>query len=56
MAVFNHLKIPLAVAVSLLVFGESTNITRLLFGGVIIIGALVLNELLSRNKQAAPTV
>lgn len=56
LAVFNNLKIPLAVAVSLLVFGESTNITRLLFGGVIIIGALVLNELLSRNKQAAPTV
>ena len=55
LAVFNNLKIPLAVAVSLLVFGESTNITRLLFGGVIIIGALVLNEAFSRRKQAEPT-
>jgi len=55
LAVFNNLKIPLAVAVSLLVFGESTNITRLLIGGMIIISALVLNEAFSRKKQAEPT-
>lgn len=51
LAVFNDLKIPLAVAVSLLVFGESANLPRLLAGGVIIVGALIVNEALSRRKQ-----
>ncbi len=51
LAVFNDLKIPLAVAVSLLVFGESTNIVRLLIGGAIIIAALVLNELMERKQR-----
>ncbi len=51
LAVFNDLKIPLAVAVSLLVFGESTNIVRLLIGGAIIIAALVLNEVMERKQR-----
>lgn len=54
LAVFNNLKIPLAVAVSLLVFGESTNIPRLLIGGVVIVGALVLNEVLTHRKLSQP--
>ena len=45
LAVFNNLKIPLSVAVSLLVFGERTNIPNLLVGGVIMLVALVLSEL-----------
>lgn len=62
LAVFNDLKIPLAVAVSLLVFGESTNIVRLLIGGAIIIAALALNEMMegkrrkTRIKEAVPKV
>ena len=54
LAVFNDLKIPLAVAVSLLVFGESTNIPRLLIGGAVIVGALVLNEGLTHRKSSQP--
>lgn len=51
LAVFNDLKIPLAVAVSLLVFGESTNIVRLLIGGAIIIAALALNEMMEGKRR-----
>ena len=40
LAVFNNLKIPLAVSVSLLVFNETTDIPRLLAGGLILIAAL----------------
>lgn len=37
LAVFNDLKIPLGVAVSLLVFGERTDLVRLLLGGFVIL-------------------
>ncbi len=51
LAIFNDLKIPLAVAVSLLVFGEQANWLNLLLGGLIIISSLVLNEWLTKKKQ-----
>jgi drug/metabolite transporter (DMT)-like permease len=54
LAVFNDLKIPLAVAVSLLVFGEQTDLSRLLIGGVVIVAALVANERLSKRAQPQP--
>lgn len=44
LAVFNDLKIPLAVAVSLIFFGEKTSLPHLLIGGGIVVGALLLNE------------
>jgi drug/metabolite transporter (DMT)-like permease len=50
LAVFNNMKIPLAVACSLLVFGERSNIPRLLCGGALIIAALFLNELVVRRS------
>lgn len=56
LAVFNDLKIPLAVAVSLLVFGEQTNLPRLLIGGAVILAALLLNEMLSKKPKAEPIV
>lgn len=49
LAIFNDIKIPLAVAVSLLVFGEKANAARLVAGGVIVVAALVLNELAVRR-------
>lgn len=52
LAVFNNLKIPLGVLVSLVFFNEQTDLPRLLIGGLIIVAALVLNELLSRKRQA----
>jgi hypothetical protein len=42
--VFIDLKIPLAVAVSLLVFGENASLPHLLLGGAVVVAALVLNE------------
>jgi drug/metabolite transporter (DMT)-like permease len=44
LAVFNNLKVPLAVAVSVVVFGESVDWSRLLIGGGIVLAALALNE------------
>ena len=50
LAVFNNLKIPFGVAVSLFFFGEQANLTRLFIGGAIIIAALVLSEWINRRK------
>lgn len=44
LAVFNDLKIPLAVAVSLIFFGEKASLPHLLVGGLIVLAALLLNE------------
>lgn len=44
LAVFNNLKIPLAIVCSLIFFGESTDIPRLLLGGGIMIFAVFLAE------------
>ncbi len=59
LAVFNDLKVPLAVAVSLIFFGEKTDLTHLLIGGGIVLVALVLNETLpgrlkSHQRLAEP--
>ena len=50
LAIFNDLKVPLAVAVSLLVFGEKTDPLRLVIGGLLAVGALVIQEWSSRGK------
>ncbi len=50
LAIFNDLKIPLAITVSLVVFGEKTNLASLLTGGAIILASLVLNEIYVRHK------
>lgn len=44
LAVFNDLKVPLAVAVSLLIFGEKADPVRLVTGGAIVLAALAINE------------
>jgi carboxylate/amino acid/amine transporter len=44
LAIFNDLKIPLAITVSLVFFGEQTSLPNLLLGGTIIMAALWLNE------------
>jgi len=54
LAIFNNLKIPLAVAVSLLVFGEQANVPRLLIGGGIVLAALALNEWYVRRAATPP--
>ncbi|MCB1121393.1 MAG: EamA family transporter [Verrucomicrobiae bacterium] len=57
LAVMNNLKIPLAVFVSLLFFESTTGeaLLRLLIGGGIIVGAVVLNELLAARGSAEST-
>lgn len=44
LAIFNDLKIPLAVVVSLLFFGEQANLIHLILGGSVVLAALLLNE------------
>lgn len=57
LAIFNDLKIPLSILVSLVVFGEKASIPHLIIGGLIVILALGLNELyeyrIRRKKQEA---
>ncbi len=43
LAVFNNLKIPLGILVSVLFFGETTNWVRLLAGGALMTAALFIN-------------
>ena len=43
-AIFNDLKIPLGILVSILIFGDSVKIQNLVVGGLIVIAALVINE------------
>jgi drug/metabolite transporter (DMT)-like permease len=44
LAVFNNVKVPLAVAVSLVFFGERADLARLAAGGALILLALALNS------------
>ena len=51
LAVFNNVKIPLAVICSLVLFGERPeSLARLGVGCLVIIGALALNEWLLRRR------
>jgi len=50
LAIFNDLKVPLSILVSLVVFGEQTNLVKLLIGCSIVILSLILNELLAKRK------
>ena len=43
-AVLNNVKVPLAVAVSMLVFGREADVPRLLVGGGLLLVALWMNE------------
>ncbi|MBN1982969.1 MAG: EamA family transporter [Chitinivibrionales bacterium] len=47
LAIANNLKVPLAVACSILFFHEQTQTERLLIGGAIVITALIINEIFS---------
>ncbi len=55
LSIFNNLKIPTAILVAILFFGEKADVVRLLVGGGILIGALVFNErhnlLMETNKE-----
>ncbi|MFH1195987.1 MAG: EamA family transporter [bacterium] len=53
LAVFNNLKIPLAIAVSLIFFGEQTDLIKLFIGGGVIALALFVNEKISNKKITA---
>lgn len=54
LAVFNNLKIPLGIAVALIVFGESTDLPQLMLGGVVILlGLWWANRGRRSNEQGA---
>lgn len=50
LAIFNNLKIPLAVACSIIFFQEEGNVQKLLIGGGFMVGALFLNDYFNRKK------
>ena len=50
LAIFNNLKIPLAIFVSIIFFNEKTNLIKLFIGSSILIIALILNNLSKKNK------
>ena len=50
LAIFNNLKIPLGILVSILFFDEIVNINTLIIGGIIVIFALIINEHYIRKK------
>ena len=52
LAVFNNLKVPLAVAVSLIFFGEQADLLHLLVGGGVVLIGLALSEALSARRNA----
>lgn len=54
LAVFNNAKIPLGVAVSLIVFGESADLPRLLLSGAIMLAAVGLAESWFRRPRRQP--
>jgi drug/metabolite transporter (DMT)-like permease len=49
LAIANDLKVPVAVLISLVLFGETTDITRLILGGLLVIASLIINEVLSKR-------
>lgn len=51
LAIFNNLKIPLAVAVSLVLFREQANLANLLSGGLIILSAFAINHFAERGAE-----
>ena len=53
MAIFNNVKVPLAILASVLIFGESVNWGRLIVGGAVIGMALAINEWAVRSRLAA---
>lgn len=56
LAIFNDLKIPLAIIVSILFFGEQANWFNLLVGGGVAVLALVLNEWYIRRQKKAEAI
>jgi len=51
LAVFNNLKIPMAIVVALLFFSEQTNLPRLAIGSILIISTLLINEWLVFRRK-----
>jgi len=51
LAIANDLKVPAAILISLALFGEATDLPRLVMGGLIVIAALVINELALKRKS-----
>lgn len=51
LAVFNNLKIPLAIAVSLIFFNEKTDLVRLLTGGMAVLAGLWISQHFDRSQS-----
>lgn len=52
LAIFNNLKIPLSIAVSLLFFHEKADVLSLLIGGTIVLASLVINQFIESRRRS----
>ena len=50
LAVFNNVKMPLAITISLICLHEKANVARLLFGGTLMVFAVILTEYISYRQ------
>ncbi len=50
-SIMNNLKIPLAIIVSITVFGESGNLIKIVIGCTILISALIYNDFFEKKKR-----
>lgn len=53
LAIFNNLKIPLSISVSLIFFNEAAILPNLIIGGAIVLAALTINEVFEKQKLMA---
>lgn len=53
LAIFNNVKVPLAILASVLIFGDRVNRPRLITGGIVIAMALAINEWVVRRRHVA---
>lgn len=51
LAVVNNLKIPVAVAISIIIFGETADMTRFIIGGFIILSAMAINYKIDKSPN-----
>jgi len=51
LAIMNNAKIPLAVLISIFIFGETSNWTRLIIGGGLMLTSVIISEKYSSSKR-----
>jgi len=53
LAIMNNLLIPAGIVVNLVIWNRDADVMRLVFGGLLIVMSLVLNQWLEKRRKAA---